>query len=93
MRTVYATQFRIQPKYGQSISAVVQAISDSVAAWVTDHYKKQEVPVVIDFDGQLIEPKPNHKIWSSAEAIDEHALIALEWSYPHEPDHSVLWST
>ena len=93
MRTVYATQFRVQPKSGQPTSSAIQAISDSVAAWVTDRYKKQGVPVAIEFDGEPREPKPNHKITALAEVMDNNALITLEWFYPHDPDRSLLWST
>jgi len=92
MRTVYATQFRVLTRKGDTLSGLAQALMEHVTGWVTDRYARDGISIDVAFDGTELQPKPNHRILASVEAIDDHAVVTLEWSYPHEPDQSLLWS-
>lgn len=93
MRTVYATQFKVLPPAGQSLSGLAQELMGQVTAWVADRYARDGLSIDVNFDGtqQVQEPMRDHKIVTSVEAIDDHAIVILDWSYPHEPDESLLW--
>ncbi|MBI3370663.1 MAG: hypothetical protein HY017_02750 [Betaproteobacteria bacterium] len=93
MRTVYATQIRICPRSGEKTSDVVNSITDKVVNWVMERYSKEGIFPAIDFDAQVREPKPGHRIVACADVVDGHAVIWLDWGYPHEPDTSLLWQT
>lgn len=93
MRTVYATQFEVAPGGSQSASDLLQALAAHVSDWITSRYQQTGNTFALNLDGVPVEPKSKHRIIALAEVVVDHALVSIDWSFPHEPDDTVIWRT
>jgi len=91
MRTVYATQFRVMSSRGVTTGELVKNLVDHAWLWISERYKFSPAHAAVAFDGQPHELQPGHQVVARREAVDDHVLVTLSWSFPHDPDPAMRW--
>ena len=94
MRTVYATQFQIEPNDGRGGTEVLLDVQSRVTKWVSDKYDRAwRHPVTIAFDGEPSVPIAGHLLRGRLLSAGDTDLLTLDWSHPHDHDPSLEWIT
>jgi hypothetical protein len=93
VRPVYAVQFEVRSP--ASASAPIHAVREIASNWVRQWYQKWKgIEIVVPLGGGVIEPLDLHRVEVvSAMATTGQSVWSVVWSYPAEPDDTLLWQS
>lgn len=93
MRTLYATQFRVEPPVGLAPAAMADLVRKEFTDWIASKYRDTSATsLAADFDHLDLALQPGHDLRLRRQRFDDAELATAELSHPDRDDPTIRWS-